>query len=387
MIEVHKTPQRLLTVAKKSKWVALHNPIIYELQRKDIQGTVVQTSATQFTFTLTSGYAEPDKVIDNEYASVGGNIYQILSHVHGGGNLLLSIVFTGVFSSVHGIIAQGQFQTSVQAGTFSTYVNLIDGFKNYYVEVDILGINAVNQYYVIGTAKYLPDTNGLIKVYANEWVKELADYVNDYDYIALNRADKKLSGSFNIRYREYWNSPLNPSTYGTLYYGVNQGESVNLRMFFVNGARQIADTLGQNLHDFVPVQNIAIDKAEWLSDFERPSYFRGYPFDLPFIYSDNICEATSKPILKREKHFPISETQQTGNTWHYSAAFDGNEGLYLNRMKIDEPAANIKVMQVNLGFDDNSQNLGMGVYVYGVYNPNVFHISAINTQPNAAPTM
>ncbi|CAB4152260.1 hypothetical protein UFOVP606_1, partial [uncultured Caudovirales phage] len=87
-------------------------------------------------------------------------------------------------------------------------------------------------------------------------------------------------GLFNIQYREMW----------TGYEGSWSGISGNNLFYFVNSAKQIQQIYGTNMADYVPFFSATSDaQAKFMSDFEKPTYFKGFPFSLTFIYAETIA--------------------------------------------------------------------------------------------------
>jgi hypothetical protein len=65
-------------------------------------------------------------------------------------------------------------------------------------------------------------------------------------------------------------------------------------------AKQLGERYGGNLAAYVPFATLpdGLEKARWISDFAEPAYSNGYPFDIGFIYSEDLlgrdvyCEFT-----------------------------------------------------------------------------------------------
>lgn len=265
---ITKYPKRTITSGAVSKWVALHNPIIFEMQRRDYVNVKVfeyaSLSPSRIRVKLLSAVTSPDSISVDDYIYLkAGTLYDVVGKV------------TVIISATE-FVLDVAFAGNATAG----FINLNTVRDNYRLQVDILGVRLAN-YFVIGSSMITPNANGLMKVDIHEWVKELAGYANDYDYSTLNVKDENLSGHFNIRFLESWEN--------------NDTEvirdapiSETNRHYFVNAAKQVSDTYGQNMGVYVPVSNVGADLAKWLIGSERPTVFKGYPFDLQFIYSNNI---------------------------------------------------------------------------------------------------
>jgi hypothetical protein len=136
------------------------------------------------------------------------------------------------------------------------------------------------------------------------------------------------------------------------------------------------------------VQDQAKPLAEWLSDFERPCLFPGFPIDLPFIYSDLVSTPTSKLLWKYEEYYPIDENHIAGATDFDSANFDTQHALYLNRMAVQYPTNGAKVIGVSVVYDDASQNTAYHyIFPPAILSSAIFPHFAITTYPNAVVTL
>ena len=323
---ISKYPKRTTTGGHTSKWVALHNPIIYEVQRKDY----IISNITEYNpllidsvFALPVKITIPSAVNSPDTISVGDSIY-----IKSGNNY-------DAIGEVTIIISATQFILNIPFNGNSSggFMNLNTIRENYHLQVEILGANATN-YYILGTASITPTPKGLMKIDVHEWVKELAGYENNYDYVTLNIKDENLSGIFNIRFIEIWRANNNNNIQQ---YAI----TIAAKHFFVNAAKQIADTYGQNMGRYVPFPSADADKAKWLSGFERPTVFRGYPFDLQFIYSDNI---NSYIVFNEWNQFDLNGQQVSGNVETLDVA--GIDSV--NRLKLPSLQSDAKTIDMVL---------------------------------------
>ena len=128
--------------------------------------------------------------------------------------------------------------------------------------------------------------------------------------------------------------------------------------YYSNAAKQIMDLYGQNLAEFVPVQNQTSVKAKALND-ERPTWFRGFPFSFDFIYSDNLVVAGSNGIRLKWQEFEDNGYYQGGlaAVYHYTDVLDNSQALYVNRCTLIEndvkyePSCLVKTLRVVVVYD------------------------------------
>src|SRR3990172_3046445 len=310
-VTVTKYPKRTRADGGVSKWVALHNPIIYELQRKDYTvltitkaGSLIPDFKNPIRVKLSSVVTLPDTITTGDFIYLNSGVYN------------------GIYE-VCSVVDQSEFllATSFIGNSTGGFVNLNTVRENYHLQVDILGVNDTGtNYYVLGSSNITASPQGIMKVDVHEWLKELAGYANEYNYATLNVKDINLSNTFNIRFIETWQNEEENNIQETEL-------PIASRHFFVNSAKQIADIYGQNMAIYCPVPFDIVTKAKWLSGFVKPTLFKGYPFDLQFIYSDNVAPWIIFSIgeqYDQNGNF-ISDTIET---------LDGSQQKFVNRLRI-----------------------------------------------------
>jgi hypothetical protein len=142
-----------------------------------------------------------------------------------------------------------------------------------------------------------------------------------------------LGNRYNISYSENW--------FG--YEGDFSAMSTTDLSYFTNSAKQIQDLYGSNMGEYVPfLETTGPDpKAKFLSDFEVPTYFPGFPFSLSFIYSEDL---TGIETTKREEKFDINKNS-TGVT---VLELDNSQLPFVNRLMIDQGYTNETYIEVYL---------------------------------------
>lgn len=251
----------------RSKWSCSQNPIVFHLQRMDhvintITGNgnpdeiVITTADVAFNPSLVAG--------DNIYVNARGyvGIAEVVSITGGSGSDYV-ITVTGI--PFIGNIAGGYFNLSTR--------------KNYYVNVGVQVYNHLTgTYQPAGTLRVAPDSSGLgiarVNKLLNKYMKFEADPI-----AARNELNINVSSRFYITTTEVW-------------IGSNETlvtDSAN-EYYFINAVKQIGETYGSNLADYIPfaVDTAGNPKAKWLTDFERPSWFVGYDFDVSIPFSDSL---------------------------------------------------------------------------------------------------
>jgi hypothetical protein len=300
-----------------SKWNALHHPIVFQYQRKD---RAVQSSAFFDSSTI---QVQVDGTIEG---AVGDSVY-INSGLNEGMATIQSIIYSGTTSIIR--LDYVALTTTTQLGGF---LNFNSYRRNYNTITNILAVNSFGAYYVLGRSINKPDHTGLIKVDVSTYLKALVDYFDTFQYNAINWRDNSLGGRFNITYSENWT--------GTD--GAFSAVSGTALYYFVNSTKQIQQVYGSNVGENVTFANTVGSPtyAKFLSDFEVPTYFQGFPFSLGFIYSENIA---GMPVQKKETVLDVNKSAGATST----NALSATQSLGVNRLKVDEGyASTIKYLDV-----------------------------------------
>jgi len=241
-----------------SSWNGTWRPLVFKFHRIDIGviNTVVDTVNFTAVINLAGTFA----------GNIAGQIIYLKSSQFDGEYTVISNTTTTITINTKGEQLPGG------AG----YVNFNELFANYRIEIRVLKL-VDNAYEVILTAaRFKPDVTGRATTDLRAWLASLLSQDNDFDYDKINERDLNYGGAFNIQYRAV------TSVFEELFQDPNP---IDLH-FFGNVARQIQLQYGNNLGEFVPFNNATLpeaDKAKFLTDFNRPTYFEGYPFDLGFM--------------------------------------------------------------------------------------------------------
>ena len=145
---ITKYPKRTITSGAVSKWVALHNPIIFEMQRRDYVNVKVfeyaSLSPSRIRVKLLSAVTSPDSISVDDYIYLkAGTLYDVVGKV------------TVIISATE-FVLDVAFAGNATAG----FINLNTVRDNYRLQVDILGVRLAN-YFVIGSSMITPNANGL----------------------------------------------------------------------------------------------------------------------------------------------------------------------------------------------------------------------------------
>lgn len=327
-----------------SNWSAVQMPMVFKFQRQDQQAQM-QYSINNNAVIKTVGNV-------SQYAVVGDRII----YVSGYG---VRYLFTITNIQGNNIFTNGISSTMVNGG----YVIYIDGKKNYYINTELFDISQNNQYTSVGIIEVKTDTLGIATINVSEWLSSLGLFSNTFDYDQINKAIKGEGGRYQIRTTE-------------LFTGSN-GVASTLQgvRYWTNSAKQIQEVYGVNMGDYVPtLDDTRLNRAKFLTDFVKPTYFVGFPFSLSFIYSDNLL---NKQISRKQDSFDINGSQIGGTD---SANLDYAQRFFVNRLMINN-ALTSSVNEIDVWLESGDDVLGDEVSGGGYVAPGVFE----PVQPSPAP--
>lgn len=113
-------------------------------------------------------------------------------------------------------------------------------------------------------------------------------------------------------------------------------------LYVTNTAKQPGDAYGQNMAEYVPYGVDGVIKAKFLSNFDEPVYFPGYPFTISFIYSENIIGHELKLLEERKN---INEAFVSD----LETDLDITQGHFINYLKLqDSYDSNVKYVDISI---------------------------------------
>lgn len=299
MIEVFERPLRTIN-GRLSFWVAASNPIIYGFQRKDQVITSVSSNAGRIRITVNG--------VDLTTEISAGDVLYLNSD----GVYDQNVTVTGISFSTNTIIdCNNDLFISATSGGF---INLFSRLF-YFLEVQIFD-EATNENLFNTDFRYIPDTKGIIRADFSIYLRELLSNLSTYTVVAENSRAEGFSQGFYIKYTEQWQGSSE-----------TQVDDVANPIWAVNAVRQIQQTLGQNLGEYVTFD--LGQRAKFLTPFEVPKLWRDYPFSVSFIYSDAIAGG----LRRSERLLDLNEQVIQENTTFLDTSSANRKAV--NRMKLD----------------------------------------------------
>lgn len=281
-----------------STWNAVWHPIIYRLQRQDFHiesGDVITNPGSGGDTIITIADSiitelEVGQFIYVNYSSLQST-YEVLEVNFPGGGVTEIIIDTG-----------GGYSSPLDGG----YINLITARSFYMMEVRIFRYDNLPSGEEISDsyAQFRPSNNaGDTVANIQSWLENLVTADNNSSYYALNELHKNLGQAYTLEAREYWKEAGYTEWVGEDLFG-EELDGV------VNAVKQTGDKWGQNMAEYVmqvpvggPFQSQLNTEAKFLTKFEIPTCFVGYPFDLSYIQTEEISGFS---VFKSERRFNIN---------------------------------------------------------------------------------
>jgi len=354
-------PSVALTGGNISRWNAAFNPVVFTYQRKDFEitgitldtlsgnaavaintNTTVIANAISANNSAISNAALLNIVLTNVtpvniYINAGPyvGVYQVNS-VQTNGSLVISTPFT---TNATGFININLLRPYYQVRTQITYQDPVSGQQN-----TIISANR-------------PDNTGLVKADISNFLQSLLRAKDNSDFTQINYRDNDLSASYQIAYAEYWDGKLSGAE--TLTY-----IPVTDPYYVLYAAKQLGDAYGGNLAAYVPFQSVtdSSQRAKWITDFAEPAYSNGYPFDIGFIYSENLaglqlyCQLTLLDINRNalpggsQNSYLLNE----GGSWLLNQ--DGSKFIIASQSSVNTPIPaqlGLNRLLINEAFDSD----------------------------------
>ncbi|HTK21827.1 MAG TPA: hypothetical protein VL442_20060 [Mucilaginibacter sp.] len=257
-----------------SRWNAAFNPVVFTYQRKDFEVTsITQDSLTQKAQLNINATVISVKTGEMIYVNAGdyNGIYKVDQAQYNA--LIIDTPY--ISSTTGGFVNINSLRPYYKMLTQITYQDKLTGQQQ--------AIQATNR----------PDNKGIIRADFSNFLQSLLRVKDESDFTQTNFRDENLSASYQIQYAESWDD-------GTATGYISPYIPVADPYYVVYAAKQLGTKYGGNLAAYVPFISVTdnLQLAKWVTDFAEPAYSNGYPFDIGFIYSENIlglniyCEFT-----------------------------------------------------------------------------------------------
>jgi hypothetical protein len=327
MILITERPSR--TNAQKpsliSKWSAIEHPIIFRMQRVDFVANTTADDGFGKLKLLIISATVPDLSVGDLIKVIsqpGFSLYDLTAEI-------LSITPTG--GGAYDIVVDSSY-----LGANPAFI--IASRPDYRLEIEIFEFDwSKNVFKSIQKTNWKPNPSGVLVANLAKWIGKKLNNKNQSAYNAVNWRDNNASGRFYFLYRELYTGSAE----------TQYGSAADV-FYFTQSAKKLGDLYGQNLGEFVPYADAdaaITNRAKFITDFEEPTYWPGYPWDLGFLYTETI---QGFDITLEEDRLSASGSV----IGHVDANIDQTQALGENRLRVIFPSdlpgysANVKKLKI-----------------------------------------
>lgn len=256
-------------VSLVSKFNSAYQPIVYEFTRFDVLGSISFSTGGLLSF--------------NEFTSAGQSKFVAGESVYFFSNSS-PLLYPGAVAVVQSITAiSGGFAIVLNTPYAGVPADILANsvLATYSIEITVKGWNyTTNAYETVDTLSVTPATNGRARVELQSFISKYLSLTDNVGYSHnSNRLDKDNSTKFYLEYYE--------SRDGVLSTLISDASFI---VYATNSVKQLGQIYGQNLGDYVPYNNnVLAVLPKLISDFDRPTFFAGYPFDISFLYPQELA--------------------------------------------------------------------------------------------------
>ena len=275
-ISITKRPDKASSpTAKISRWLAVNGqyPVVFEFLRQDYKSIVYERTgigklaATIPLVDLTGEIQVGDFVYFHSvlYDKGTGEVKSV--SLTSGGHTRITVDY----------LLEGTWTNDFDA---NNYINLLSSRSDYTVEIKV--IDSITR--AENSAEYRPFNDGRIEFDVSSFVGLPLSIDNDYS--SVNKSQETISKKFYLEYTEKWSANEVTSTDVYNYYAVS-------------GSMQLQETHAPNLLQYTAFGTTNVTEAEkgkFLTDFENPTYWIGFPFSLHYIVDNEDAFPTFKKV-------------------------------------------------------------------------------------------
>lgn len=353
-----------------SRWNAAFNPIVFTYQRKDFEVTsavlyieqLPLINITGTTFAINGDLTTLAATIAANRLS-GANQLQYYAYINAGNYKGTYLILNCTANSISVLVPF--------VATAAGFMNS-DNMRPYYKIITQIQYNdpLTGQAFIVNSNNR-SRMDGSIRADLSTFLKSLlkATDLNGSDYNHVNYRDYNLSASYRIAYCESWDDGSD-SGYQSAFIQLASTYYVTYT------ARQLGDKYGGNMGEYVPFK-IVTPPAKWVTDFKTPVHSIGFPFDMSFIYGEDLAglqlyyQITLLDINKNPLPNAVSIGYLLNEDQSYLLNQDGS------RLIISEVAlGNVPIVEqvglnrllIDYNFPDNAYYFNIGIFYNDISN-------------------
>jgi len=287
-------------VSKTCKFNSVHNPVVYKFARVDLTGSITTPSGSDLEVVIAGTDA-------TSLIQAGDTIYlgdtANTTPLYAGEYLVDSITYSAPDTTITII-------TPYLGAAATVTVNNITRQPNHKLEVAVYAsmVSDPDSYELVSTSKYSNKPDWTFNVDIAEMLRGVLQKCEDemtYETAINNFDDTRNSCYFWVDYRATWTDSAN--AYTTDIVNTVISRYLDAHCYFATKSVAQLQTVNGSNHFVNECFGLAqLPLAKWITDFEEPVYFFGFPFDLSFLFTDFFIDCPD-PIYIEIKGLGINQ--------------------------------------------------------------------------------
>lgn len=196
----------------------------------------------------------------------------------------------------------------------------LTGKTNYYVQIEVYEyVSNV----LLSRKNYRPFSDGTFRVDVSGQLVSYLKPENNFQYDQINKRAVLSNVRYYLKWQEIYDEGIDAQVTDVYQYTAHNSA---LQLGFFDEI----ESVGPNLRDYTPfpVEVPEPNKMRFLTKFEKPSYWPGYPFDLSWLYTENIAGFDVRRVEDRK-------ALNGGSLGVFDAQLLSTEINSMNRMQIN----------------------------------------------------
>jgi hypothetical protein len=334
-------PATALPGGNVSRWSAAFNPIVFTYQRRDFEVTGI-TAQPYTNNTIVSVNAAVSVTSNNNTVSV-----KVEDMVY-----LKTSAYDGVYRVISVDVYDNTLMLDVpfKEGSSTGFININKLRPYYQVNTKIEYQDKITGQVKTITCTHRPNQSGVTKADISSFLQSLLRAKDDSTFTQTNYRDDNLSACYSVSYAEVWQDVATGKD--TVHPYISAGNPY----YVMFAARQLGDANGGNMAAYVPFKTVdgPSRRARWVTDFAEPAYSSGYPFDIGFIYGEDLagldlyCETTALDINRQPVKGGVESTYLLNEDKSFLLNTDGSKLTIMRQPVTSEPTTQGLAKQIGL---------------------------------------
>lgn len=271
MIILSRPQRKNLATNTWIRWQSNRQPYIFSFQRIDTFATLQNIGGFTRVNFASSGLIDDDTIATGDIVTIVTN----------------GISRTGKVTTFDANNPSHSITTDiVWDSTLGTSAILLWSKKEQYkVRLTITAyIPSLDRTLLLGTLVGTPNSKGVCLLDVRTMLEYEMRKVNDWNFQSINQRLNTGWLKFNISYKDTYfeDGTMQTSTDVLEDIEIINGNDVEVNYYAIDGVKYLLEDYGQNYADYVTQMPISVN-AKFLTAFERPTMFEGFPFSITYI--------------------------------------------------------------------------------------------------------